>query len=236
MVKISWLKRGPGPRDSFTPLAAVTRARGRKTQHAAVPDQSLLGLTAGHGTSYVGSTVLCGPGTGLGWALQGLGSYQDAKAVASGREGHARPLGWGFQEASLSPLPSGSSRGPAALPMGVGKWGGTAGGSPSLHTAGNYILVWQYSEKTVCVPKFLENRGQGGRFIRRPPGGGQSRPKVHQAAGKGGGKTRQAEQVASFPKGTMVCGEVLAGGPRSQFQGGEVMSGGRELGVRGGGT
>ena len=58
---------------------------------------------------------------------------------------------------------------------------------------GKYILVWKYIEKTACIPKFLEKSGQVGRLIQRPQGGGQSRPTVHQAAGKGGRESHRKQ-------------------------------------------
>lgn len=66
---------------------------------------------------------------------------------------------------------------------------------PSLRTAGKYILIWKYIEKTAHIPKFLEKRGclykkrgQGAGSSTRHQGAGQSRPTVHQAADEGAGE------------------------------------------------
>lgn len=57
-------------------------------------------------------------------------------------------------------LQQGPSSSDAALPTRVGVTGDAReAGLPSLQTAGKYILIWTYIEKTAHIPKFLEKRG-----------------------------------------------------------------------------
>lgn len=196
-------------RDCSVPPLAIHQKIQKKHSTRPVPTGVYWRLPAKQGTGYVGSTVMCGgaqaevghyrvsaPGRGMSPRPVRQWPAEEPVLLRPGRrgeggEGHAWPLGWG-----------GRVLVPGSLPVPADPWlqqlrhcsatkGGVSGKGQGkgllLHfKQGKYILVCKYIEKTACIPKFLEKSGQGGRLIRRPQGGGQSRPTVHQAAGKGG--------------------------------------------------
>lgn len=161
------------------------------------------GLLASQGTGYAGSTAACGLGPGLGRALQGLGSYQVEWQPGGGKRGspaEARPAGdmgagHAMGEAGAAsrkpPIPTalwlqqGPSSSDGALPpRGGGELGGPSFTSDSRRDTGIWS-IW----KRARIPKMLEKSGrpssEGAGRVAGSSMGPQSRPRVHQAAGRG---------------------------------------------------